>query len=173
MAGSRDNSRSRSAHTAHAQGAEHIELVLNLAAVLALGVSSAEDAVPEQGHLFLERALSVDHPVGEIRLVDFQSVHFLPVNEVALEDMTVNVGLFQGREEFFDGGFVAVGRPPLDFLVGGAKPGAAHEVSHKLDILVGHECLSCLEVWPVQGPGCKALKEYIAPFVGLIILIPK
>ena len=46
---------------AHAQVAEHIQLELDLAAMLALGVAGAEDAVPEQGDLFLQRALGVDH----------------------------------------------------------------------------------------------------------------
>ena len=118
------------AEAAHTEGAEQIQLGLDLASVFAFGVAGAEDAVPEEGHFFLQGALGVDHPIGEVSLVDFEGVHFAPVDEVAVEDVAVEVGLVHGGKEFLDGGLVADGGAALDFGVGGAETGAAHKVGH-------------------------------------------
>ena len=131
---------------AHAQVAEHIQLELNLAAMLALGVAGAEDAVPEQGDLFLQRALGVDHPVGEIGLVDFQGVHLFPIDEVPLEDVHFQVGLGNGIEQFFHGGFVAIGGALFQLGVGGAEAGPTHQVRHLGNFLVGGHSVYLLVV---------------------------
>ena len=112
--------------TAHPQFPEHVQLLLYLAAVLALGVADAKDAVPEEGHLLLQRALSVDHAVGEISLVDFQGVHLFPVDEIALQDVHLQVRLLHRAEQFVHHGLVALGGVLFQFFVGGAETGATH-----------------------------------------------
>ena len=144
MAGSRDRPLEQRLKAAHAQLAEHVELELNLAAVLALGVAGAEDAMPEQGHLLLQRALGVDHPVGEIRLVNFQGVHFLPVDEVPLQDVHFQVRLGNRVEQFFDGGFIACGGALFQLGVRGAETGPTHQVRHLGNFLVGGHCVYLL-----------------------------
>ena len=86
--------------------------------------------MPEQGHLLLKWTLGIDHPVGQVGLVDFQGVHFLPVDEAALEDVHFQVRLAFGIEQLFDGRFVPLGGATFQFLIRRTKPGAAHQVSH-------------------------------------------
>ena len=108
MAGSAGQTLQQVAEAAHAHLPEHIQLELNLAAMLALGVTSAEYAVPEQGNLFLQRPLGVNHPVGKISLVDFQGVHLFPVDELALQNVHLQIGLGFPVEQVFNRGLVAL-----------------------------------------------------------------
>jgi len=56
---------------AQAVAPEHVKLDRLLLGVLALGMARDEDLMPEQGNLFFQRTLGVDHAVGPFFLLTF------------------------------------------------------------------------------------------------------
>ena len=127
---------------AEPQGAEHVELNVLLLGVLALGVARAEDVVPEQGDLLFKRPLGVDHPVGPLFLLTLETGLGNPLGLIAHQDVILNGWLGFRIQQLFDRGLVALGGAGLQFLIRGAKPGAAHKVRHQSNVLFCHSVTS-------------------------------
>ena len=124
---------------AEAGPSEHIYLVQERARLVELGVSGGEQAVPEEGELFLQRRVGGYHAVDPVRAGAVQLAQFGLVNVVSADEVVGKVSPVAGRVyEVFDDVFVALGDKPFEFLPVGSESGASHEVRHKGDVCGGH-----------------------------------
>jgi hypothetical protein len=83
---------------AHAVAAEHIDFEALLAGMLAFGVSGAENAMPEQGHLLLEWLLAVDHTEDPLFLLALEAIFVHPLGLVPHHDIVVELWLRLGMQ---------------------------------------------------------------------------
>ena len=132
------------AEVRHAVASEHLVLRQKGRSVLALVVCAGEDVVPEEGHLLLQGALGVDHPVDPLRAIPREGVEVHEGSVIAAEYIVLDFGEPFGVEEVFN--YVLVGALCLSFelFTGCAKSGATEQVSHEGDLFVRHVRLQML-----------------------------
>ena len=124
------------AEVAHALFAEGVVLHGGGAGVVDLVVAGAEDGVPEQGHLFLELVLVVDHAVNDFGLAGFDG-GLVEVRGVgAVEQVFFDAGVGAGVEQFFDDAVVALAGFGFHLVAAGAEAGAAQQMGHQCDIML-------------------------------------
>src|SRR5216117_2136531 len=93
--------------------------------------------MPEEGDLLFQRALRVDHAPGPEG--GATGDHPLPFGKVPFQHIHVDtIRLVFGMQKFLDRRLVSPGGPGLQFLVGRAKSGTAHQVSHQSNIVLCH-----------------------------------
>ena len=140
------------AETAHPAFAEHRDLLRKFRRVVHFGVAGGEKLVPKKRHLFLQRPLRVNHPVDPLGLVQRRPQSALVAGDEAVEQFDVHRFLPFGMEQFLDRGLVAAGGAGLQFGVGGAETGAAHQVAQQCDLFfIGHTKPSRRRIGVDQG----------------------
>ena len=72
--------------------AEHLDLLGQLGRIVHFGVARGEQLVPEQGYLFFQGPLGVNHPVHPISLVDGRSQSALVAGEIPVKFVFVDRG---------------------------------------------------------------------------------
>src|SRR6266852_8678843 len=93
--------------------------------------------MPEEGDLLFQQALGVDHAPGPQG--GTTGDHPLPFGKVPFQHIHVDtIRLVFGMQEFLDRRRVPLGGPCLQLLVGRAKTGTAHQVSHQSNIILYH-----------------------------------
>ena len=124
--------------TAHAVPAEHVYLVREHPALGELRIACGEHPVPEEGYLFLERPLAVQHTVQPVSGDPARSYHAGVVRVVTPQKVHGHLIGCLRVEQRLDGRLVAVGGVGLQLVPGGAEPSASHQVRHQRDILATH-----------------------------------
>ena len=122
------------AEAAHAVLAEHDNLLGQLRRVVHLGVAGGKKLVPEEGHLFFQRPLRVDHPVDPLGLVQGRAEGALVAGHEAVEQLGIHWLLLFGMEQFLHCGLVSFGGARHQFFIRCAETGTAHEVAHECDL---------------------------------------
>src|SRR5882762_4796801 len=93
--------------------------------------------MPEEGNLLFQRALGVDHTPGPEDWAS--SDHPLPFSKIPFQHIHVDtIRLVFRMQKFLDRRLVSPGGPCLQLLVGRAKSGTAHQVSHQSNIVLCH-----------------------------------
>jgi len=119
---------------AQADAAEEIDLVAHGEGVLALGVAGGEDVVPEESHLFFERARAVDHAVDPGTGADLRPF----TAKVALDDILVDRRAALLVHQIFYDFVVAFCGVGLELFAAGAEACPAQQMSHQAQILICH-----------------------------------
>jgi hypothetical protein len=114
----------------HTGTAEHIDFHALLPRVLALGVTCAKDAVPEQGHFLLERPFGVDHAENPLFLLSLEGILVQPLAFVAHHNIVIEVRLRFGMQQLLNGCLVAFGGSGFYFRNWGSESSTAHQMSH-------------------------------------------
>ena len=138
------------AEATHPMLAEHFELVVVGGVALHLAVGGAEDAVPEEDHLFLELGPGVDEPPSEI--LGDATGEVAPLYETAFSEVEVEaVGVGFGIEQLLHCCFISLLRPFNQVVITGTETGPTHKVGHEGNILVSylvsHRNIH-LQTWP-------------------------
>ena len=129
-----------------ADAAECGDLVGRGEHVLVLGEPCGEYVVPEQGHLLLELAPAVQHPVEPLADADLEQL----AEVVPLEDVDVDVGDALRLDEHVHNGVVAELCVLLELFLRGPESGPPHQVSEVGQSFISHRLTSGQRV-----PECK------------------
>ena len=137
----------------HPMFPEHGDHSTHFISAVDLAVPGTEYHVPEQGHLLLKLARSVDHGV-EPRLHVVLDSRGLPVRRVVPVDQV----LFDNRltlrvQEVVQGLLVALGGFSLDFVAARSESGSTQQVSHQCNVLVSHFLLLILALIVLHRAG--------------------
>ncbi len=125
---------------AHAALAEQLDLLEQLIVVVDLRVAGGEHAVPEQRHLFFERALGVHQVVHVVDVAHWG----LPAGEqrrrlMPQQRVGIHRWLRVGVQQFLDRRVVSLRHARLEFVATCSEARASHQMGHQSDVfLVGH-----------------------------------
>ena len=139
-------------HVGQAIAAEGLDLQRDAGGVLALVPAGSEDAVPEEGHFFLQRALGVDHAIEPAPLPQHRGiVHDGSHGVVAAHHVFLDVGgLLRVQQHLHHVGVVhAVIR--LQLGARGAESGAPQQVRQECESVVSHASLLTVKARPPPG----------------------
>ena len=130
------------AEVAHAVVPEHLDHPAHFLAGVDFGVAGAEDHMPEEGHLFPQLVLGVDHAVHPVLDVDFDGAGVVVGGVVAQHQVVLDAGGGSGVEQLVHHGVVAPDGGGFQLVPAGAEAGAAHQVRHQCDVVAScHWCL--------------------------------
>src|SRR5262249_9478295 len=118
--------------------AEHIKLEALLPGVFALGVASAQDAMPEESDLFFQRPLGVDHAEDPLFLLPLEGILVHPFGLVPQHDILVEVRLRFRVQQLLDSCLVPFLGTGFQLGIWCSESGAAHQVSHESNRFICH-----------------------------------
>ena len=121
---------------AHSQLTELVQLVDDNPGLDRLGRPRCENPVPEQGHLFLERVLGLDHAVDPVRIASRAISEVRLVDEIPADEVGWHYVGAGGIQQLIDGGVVPQFHISTKLVSCCAKAGPPHQMGHELQILL-------------------------------------
>src|SRR5262249_38736204 len=110
---------------------EHIDFKALLSRMLALRMAGAKNAVPEEGHLLLQRTFGVNHAEDPFFLLPFEGLFVHPLGLVPHHDIVVELWLSLRMQQLLHGRLVAFGGSGLYLRNRSSESCATHQVSHQ------------------------------------------
>src|SRR5215510_8854247 len=100
---------------------KHIDLLGDHAWIIALVKTRGKQPVPEERHLFFQRALGGDHAIHPANLCPIELKRLLGIDVVALQEIFLNCRSGLGMEQSLDCGLIALCDGCLQFVAWSAK----------------------------------------------------
>ena len=117
---------------------EHVNLGVHDVVVVYFRLPGCENLVPQEDHFLFQRALGGNHGVQPVGAAHSRQSYRPGKLRVQPQKFVPVIRLFSGVHEVFDRGLISPRGPGFQFFPARAKTGAAHQMRHQRNILIGH-----------------------------------